>query len=184
MYSYIKGTVVDVTPNYVVIDNNNIGYLITVANPYLYHLNSIVTIYLYHYVREDLISLYGFHTKESRALFLKLISVKGIGPKSALSIIANDQIEEVILAIENNDVKFLSKFPGIGLKTSQQIILDLKGKLVDEETLIKVNEKNDAEQALLALGYKNAEVKRALKDVDSNLSVEKMIKEALRNILS
>lgn len=184
MYAYIKGTIKEVTPNYVVIDNNNIGYLIVVPNPYLYHLDSFVEIYLYHHVREDLVNLYGFHTKEAKNLFLKLISVKGIGPKTALSILATDKIDEVILAIENNDAKFLSKFPGIGLKSAQQIILDLKGKLVDEETLLQVTEKSDAEEALLALGYKKAEVKRALKNVDPNLAVEEMIKQALKNILS
>lgn len=184
MYAYIIGMIKEVTPNHIVLDNNGIGYLITVPNPYLYHLETNTKIYLYHHVREDFIGLYGFNSNESRNLFLKLISVKGIGPKTALSILATDQIDEVILAIENSDAKFLSKFPGIGLKSSQQIILDLKGKLVDEDTLIAVSEKNDAEEALLALGYKKAEIKRALKNIDSNITVEEMIKQALKNILS
>lgn len=183
MYFQITGKVLKVNPAYVVIDNNGIGYQIIVANPFKYHVNDIVTVYTYHYVREDIFNLYGFMTEEAKELFIRLISVNGVGPKTALSIMATDNIGEVITAIETGDVKLLTKFPGIGNKTAQQIILDLKGKLVIEEDYNLTNNLRDAEEALLALGYKKADVKRVLKNMDQTLKVEEIIKQALKNIL-
>lgn len=183
MYAYIKGIIKHIEPSHVVIENNGIGYLIIVPNPYKYHVGEERTIYIYHYVREDINNLYGFEDQEYRLMFIKLISVSGIGPKSALSILATDDIKGVINAIELGDVKYLTKFPGIGNKTAQQIILDLRGKLATEDTIVNFSHLEDASSALLALGYSKKDVNKVLKDIDNNLTVEEIIKIALKNIL-
>lgn len=184
MYGYLKGVIKEVKPTHVILENNDIGYIIIVPNPYIYNLEDKVIIYTYHHIREDIFNLYGFISVEAKDLFIKLISVSGIGPKTALSIMAADNIDEVVVAIENSDLKFLTKFPGIGKKTASQIILDLKGKLVKEEELITFGNMDDAKSALLALGYSTREVTRVLKNIDSSLDVEEIIKQALSNILS
>lgn len=184
MYAYINGVIADIKPSHLVLENNGVGYLIIVANPYKYQLNEQVKIYLHHYVREDIFNLYGFHSNEAKELFIKLISVSGVGPKTALSIMAADNLDLVINAIENSDFKYLTRFPGIGNKTSQQIILDLKGKLAMDvdESLISSNLK-DTEAALLALGYSKRDIVKVLKQVDESLSTSDAIKEALKLIV-
>lgn len=184
MYGYIKGTVTDIKPTHIIVENNEIGYLIIVSNPYSYEVDERVCVYIHHYVREDINNLYGFKSMDAKDLFIKLISVSGIGPKTGLSIMANDDINSLVLAIENSDLKYLTKFPGIGNKTASQIILDLKGKLVEEEELVKFGEMEDAEQALLALGYSKREVIKVLKGIDNSLKVEDIIKEALKRMLN
>ncbi len=183
MYAYIKGLVTAIKPTHIVIENRDIGYQILSPYPYQYHLKEIVTVYTYHYVREDAILLYGFDSVEALDLFIKLISVSGIGPKSALSMLASNQVDETILAIENADVKFLTKFPGIGSKSAQQIILDLKGKLVTEVDSLIPSSENDVSQALSALGYSKTEIKKVMKKVDLDLSVEEIIKKALQLLI-
>lgn len=179
MYSYIKGTVKNISSSTITVENNNIGYLIVSPQPYEYKLEEEVAVYLYHLIRDDQIVLYGFKDQDRLNLFIKLLSVRGIGPKSALSIIAYDKPNDIIVAISAGDVKFLTKFPGIGTKSAQQIILDLKGKLDFDEVLIKNPIVQDVELALLALGYKKAEVSKSLKVVDPNDTVELGIKKAL-----
>lgn len=182
MYAYIKGTIKDIKPTHIVLESNDIGYLIIVSNPYQYTREELTTIYTYHHVREDVFSLYGFKSVEAKQLFERLLTVSGIGPKSALSILATENINDVVLAIENSDVKYLTKFPGIGMKSAQQIILDLKGKLVIDEKLASI-EASETEQALLALGYKKAEIKRVLKKINEEDTVENMIREALKLLI-
>lgn len=184
MYAHIIGTIVEIKPSYLVIENQGIGYLIISPNPFGYKLYEEAKIYIHHYVREDIDNLYGFKTLESKELFIKLIGVSGIGPKSALSLLATDAIYEVMLAIEEGNVKFLTKFPGIGTKNAQQIILDLKGKLIveDDDELLPT-QRNDVEDALLALGYSKTEIKKVMKKVDPDLGVELMIKAALKLLI-
>lgn len=182
MYAYIKGIVSEVRPSHIVLENNEIGYLIIVPNPYNYQVGNHETIYLYHHVREDVFSLYGFRNNQAKELFIKLISVSGVGPKTALSIMAASNLDLVVRAIENNDYKYLTKFPGIGNKTAQQIILDLSGKLVIDD----IHENSvlvDVELALLALGYSKKDIVKVLKQVDEALPLEQAIKEALRLIV-
>ena len=133
MYEFIRGTVDFVGPEYIVIENNEIGYQISTPNPFIYSskLNTNITVYTYHYVREDLMALYGFESREEKKLFMKLLNVSGIGPKGALAIFASGEVQQVVSAIENEDESFLVKFPGVGKKTARQMILDLKGKLQD-----------------------------------------------------
>jgi Holliday junction DNA helicase RuvA len=183
MYAFVKGVVTLVKPSYIVIESYGVGYLILSPTPYDYKVGDEALCFTHHYVREDINALYGFKSLESKELFVKLISVSGIGPKSALSILANDRIDEIIMAIEASDVKYLTKFPGIGPKSAQQIILDLKGKLVIDELELIPSQESDVEQALSALGYSKTEVRKVMKKIDTSLSVEQMIKEALKLLM-
>lgn len=181
MYGYIKGTIIENSSNYILIDNNGIGYIIFVANPYSYEINKEYTIYTYTHIREDEYSLYGFKTIEEKELFLKLISVKGLGPKMALPILATGSIEGIVDAIERDNILYLKKFPKIGDKLARQIILDLRGKLVKTDSA--VNKDDELVEALLALGYKNADIKKVLPKIDNSLSIEDKIKESLKIML-
>lgn len=175
MYEYIIGQVTNITPFYIVIENQGIGYQIAMGNPYRYSgkLNQEVQIYLHQVVREDAQLLYGFSDFDEKQLFLKLISVSGIGPKSSLAILASEDHNGLIQAIEADDVTYLTKFPGVGKKTAQQMILDLKGKLGELVADLPVNKETvvlqgnlaleEALEALSALGYGDKEVKRAKK---------------------
>ena len=185
MYGYIRGTVVEIDSNYVILDNNGIGYLIYVPNPYSYKLNNEYTIFIYTCVREEEYTLYGFKDREQKELFLKLINVKGLGPKMALPIIATGTIDAISDAIENEDLNYLKKFPKIGDKVAKQMILDLKGKLNSINTGIFAKEDYSAEltEVLLGVGYKQADVKRVIGKVNSNNSLEEQVKEALKLML-
>lgn len=180
MYGYIKGIVTIIESNYIVVDNNGIGYLIYTSNPYSFNINDEYKVYVYQNVKEDEISLYGFKEKDEKNLFMKLIDVKGLGPKMALGIIAGNT-SDVINAIENSDINYLKKFPKVGDKVARQIVLDLKGKLVETETSnIKTNE--ELVEALEALGYKKQDIKKVLPNVKSE-KIEDQIKEALKLLL-
>lgn len=183
MYATIKGIVTSIKPSHIVLENQGIGYLILSPYPYQYHIGEEITCHVHHYIREDINALYGFDTYESKSLFLQLISVSGIGPKSALSILASPNIEETIYAIETGNVKFLTKFPGIGTKSAQQIILDLKGKLVNEEDTLFPTQEDDVTQALIALGYSKTEIKKIMKKINPDQTVEDMIKQALQLLI-
>ena len=129
MYNYIKGIVDSIGSNYISLDNNGIGYLIYVSNPYMYQVGEEYKVYIYSHIREDEQTLYGFRSEVDRDFFLKLINVKGVGPKMALPILSAPT-ETIHDAIDKENVSFLRKFPKIGDKVARQIILDLKGKLV------------------------------------------------------
>lgn len=182
MYSYIKGIITEIESNYIVIDNNGIGYLIYTANPYSFNVNEECKVYVYQNVKEDELSLYGFKTKEEKDLFLKLIEVKGLGCKMALPIIATGSIAGIVDAIERENVLYLKKFPKIGDKVARQIILDLKGKLTATAT---IDNSVDEEliDALKALGYKSADINRIVKQVNKTEPLENQIKEALKLLL-
>ena len=163
MYAYIKGVVQEINPTNIVLENNNIGYELIVPNPYNYIINEEVIVYISQQVREDSNTLYGFRTIDQKKVFLLLLKVKGVGPKSALAILAGASSEEITNAIENSDVNYMTKFPGIGKKSAQQIILDLKGKIefiTDNEIQSKQQKSQvvDAVLALEALGYSKKEL--------------------------
>ena len=181
MYFYIKGTVVEQYGSYIVLDSNNTGYWINVANPYSCELNKEYKVFIYQQIREDDNSLYGFKTIEEKDLFLKLISVKGIGPKMALPILATGSLAGIKDAIERENILYLKKFPKIGDKLAKQIVLDLKGKLDDFKDLdsARTDSLMEVRDALLGLGYKEKEIKSVLAKVDSSLSIENQIKQAL-----
>lgn len=183
MYSYIKGKIVDIESNYIVLENNNIGYLIYTANPYSFELETDTIIYLYQYVREDEISLYGFKTKEEKSMFLRLIEVKGLGCKMALPMLANGAVDGIISAIENENINYLKKFPKIGDKVARQIILDLKGKLVSSSTDAIEENNDELIEALKALGYKPVDIKKVLTNISKSDTIENQIKEALKLLM-
>ncbi|WP_270627210.1 Holliday junction branch migration protein RuvA [Ligilactobacillus ruminis] len=202
MYEYLTGTITQVFPAYIVVENNGIGYLINVANPFRFKTDETKQekIYLHQIVRENEIALYGFSDFNEKQLFLKLISVSGIGPKSALAILANEDHNGFVSAVNNDDDAYLTKFPGIGKKTAKQIILDLKGKLGGLESGKPLKGQQDLEivaeqtspylkealEALLALGYTKTEVKktgRKLLDFKGD-STDEYLRQALRLMMN
>ena len=183
MLNYIFGKVVMQENNYIVLENNNIGYTIYVANPFSYELDQELKVYLYNQVKEDEYSLYGFKTIEERNLFLKLINVKGLGPKLAMPMLATGSISGIIDAIDRENVLYLTKFPKIGEKLARQIILDLKGKLAPNIDSNGNGAFDDLVSVLESLGYKNSEIKKILPKIDNSLDIESQIKEALKLML-
>lgn len=183
MYSYLIGKITKIRPNYIVLETNNVGYEIIVSNPYSFKVDEEAKVFVFQRIREPDVFLYGFKSEEIKDLFLKLINVPGIGPKSALSILASDNIDDLVVAIEEGNAKFLTKFPGIGMKSAQQIILDLKGKLVIEETTLTDRRLEDVGEALSALGYSKREIKKVLAKVTPVDQIEVMVKEALAILL-
>lgn len=185
MYDYIKGTITNIEPNTITLECFGIGYLIKTPNPYSFKTGEELKVYIYQHVREDLIELYGFYNVEERKMFIKLINVKGLGPKGALAILASSNVPEIVAAIENGDPAYFKKFPGIGTKGSQQIILDLKGKLDFEKTDSKSSEDlTNLINALKALGYNNAEIKSITKDfkISDYASLGDAVKAALKKL--
>ena len=184
MYGYIKGIIKDIESSYITIENNRIGYNIYVSNPYYYKEGEEYQIYTHTHIREDEYSLYGFKNKEELKLFERLIEVKGVGPKMALPMLATGSVDGIYDAIERENILYLKKFPKIGDKVARQIILDLKGKVNGSQlSLINNDKNNELTDALLALGYKQADVKKVITKVDNNLSIEEQIKEALKLLL-
>lgn len=202
LFEFIQGKVDFVGPEYIVLETNGVGFQITTPNPFIYSkdLGNEIKVYTYHYVREDLMALYGFQSREEKTLFTKLLNVSGIGPKGALAILASGEPEQVVDAIENEDEGFLVKFPGVGKKTARQMILDLKGKLQNvvpdffpdlfspdkgERVSQAVNQElEEALLALKALGYSEKEVKRITPDLQKeSLSTDQYIKQALQKLL-
>lgn len=181
MYSYIKGVVTVIEPSYIVIESGGIGYMIYVSNPYSYKQNEEVLVYLYQQVREDENTLYGFKTKDEKDLFLKLISVKGLGPKMALPMLTGD-ISYLLGAIEDGNISYLKKFPKIGDKVARQIILDLKGKLTTDDNISKADF-TELTETLKALGYKQGDIKRILPKINASKSLESQVKDALKLLL-
>jgi len=196
MYEYIKGILTKITAKYIVVETAGIGYLLHVANPYAYSgkMNQEVHVYLHQVVREDAHLLYGFATEEEKKLFLSLISVSGIGPVSALAIIAADDNAGLVQAIETKNITYLTKFPKIGKKTAQQMVLDLEGKVVvagDDVPAMATapsssdnKELEEAMEAMLALGYKATELKKIKKFFEGTTdTAENYIKSALKMLV-
>ena len=176
MYEYLNGELAHILPTAIVIDVHGVGYQVVFANPYRLQdsLKKQIKVLVQQVVREDSITLYGFISSEERELFQRLISVSGIGPKSAMSILANDDTEGFVNAVESGNVTYLTKFPGVGKKTAQQIILDLKGKFeaLPEETTKAVVSTNqatleEAKEALLGLGYSAKEITKIWKPLEA-----------------
>ncbi|MGE7905297.1 Holliday junction branch migration protein RuvA [Peribacillus sp. NPDC094092] len=203
MYDYIKGKVDYIGPEYIVVENGGIGYQVMTPNPFIFSAQNQkeIQVFLYHYVREDMAALYGFQTRQEKALFTKLLNVTGIGPKGALAILASGKVDQVVQAIENEDESFLVKFPGVGKKTARQMILDLKGKL---ENIIPdafpnlfnegvtaalspngyTEELDEAILALKALGYSEKEIQKVAKKLQAeDMTTEQYIKKALQMML-
>lgn len=172
MYEFIEGDLVHIHPTYLVLQANGIGYQLYCANPYRWqeYLAQKVKIFVELIVREDSMTLYGFKELSEKQLFLTLNKVSGIGPKSAMSILALDDHQGLVEAIEASDSKYLMKFPGVGKKTAQQMILDLQGTLdfaenfsenkIDNQAAKNKQLLDEVFEALLGLGYSQREIKR------------------------
>lgn len=199
MISYIKGEIVKKGLDYVIIENNQIGYFINTSFNTLKMLSEgeKALVYTYMHIREDILALYGFLKTEEIDMFKHLISVSGIGPKAGLAVLSTYSVNAVKAVIANEDVAMMSKVPGIGRKTAGKIILELKDKVGAPEALDSggedlkeyvqiyktAGESSDAENALIALGFSQQEVKRALDEIDTTGKTENdIIKEALKNI--
>ena len=184
MYSYIIGNVSEINSNSIIVECNKIGYLIYVPNPFSYNIGSEYKVYIYNKIGEDEYTLYGFKTKEEYELFLKLISVKGLGAKLALPILATGSITGIVDAINRENILYLTKFPKIGDKLARQIILDLKGKInIEVSDDIEPDETEDLIETLVALGYKTGEIKKIIGQVNKSNSLEEQVKEALKLLL-
>lgn len=195
MYAYIKGTLEIKSSDHVVVEANGVGYKIFMSGntiQRLGELNSKVKVFTHYHVREDNISLYGFYNLEELRMFELLISVSGVGAKSAIAILSNITPSAFALAVISNDIKALTKLPGIGAKSAQRIILELKDKLKTEETiaaegdfeiqtvLAKDDNMHEAISALQVLGYPVKDATKAISSIDcTGLSVEDIIKKAL-----
>ena len=184
MFSYIIGNVAEINNDSIVIEANKVGYLVYVANPFSYELNQEYKVYLYNKIGEDEYSLYGFKTKDEYSLFIKLISVKGLGPKIALPILATGSITGIADAIERENILYLKKFPKIGEKLAKQMILDLKGKIdVDLTSGVNTSDTEEVIETLVALGYKQVEIRKIIGKINTELTMEEQVKEALKLLL-
>ena len=200
MYEYIRGQFQGISKDYVVIELNNIGYKIFTSGNTMSNMPKVgdeVLLYLEQIVREDFIGLYGFTTREELEMFKLLLSINGVGAKAALSLLSISTVYNLKYAIMMGDEKHITRAPGIGKKTAQRIILELKDKLKPDELtseegqLIEgINDNSDYSfninetlSALMALGYTEKEAQKALEKVDKTLSIENMIKESLKLLM-
>lgn len=198
MYSYIKGIVDEIQKDFIVIENNDIGYKINVSSNTIKNLSisQKSKIYTKLIVKEDDMYLCGFYTKEEMDMFELLTSISKIGPKIGISILSNITPKEMNGYILNSDINKISKLPGIGKKTAERIVLELKDKVDKtnvyyEETLIETNvlsssdeEIDEATEALIALGYSKQEAIEAISKCDKKLSIEEKIKKSLSYIMN
>lgn len=199
MLSYIKGELAEVFEDTIVVENNGMGINVKVPATVLLNIPSIgedIKVYTYLYVREDAINVYGFLTRDDLNVFKLLLNVNGVGPKAALGILSTISANDLRYAVLSDDVNAIKKAPGIGAKTAQRLIIELKDKLKleSEEALIlnanvgtKPSDdlilKNDAIEALVSLGYSQREAMDAVKKVDiSNKNLDDIIKESLKNL--
>lgn len=200
MYEYINGEFKCINKDYVIIDVNNIGYRIFTSGNTMANMPKVdekVMLYLEQIVREDFIGLYGFLTKEELEMFKLLLSINGVGAKAALSLLSISSVNNLKYAIMIGDEKHITRALGIGKKTAQRIILELKDKLKPDELVdneqISIGMSMDdsyssniseALGALVALGYTDKEAEKALSKIDKSLSLEGMIKECLKLLMN
>ncbi|MDL2286957.1 Holliday junction branch migration protein RuvA [Eubacteriales bacterium OttesenSCG-928-G02] len=187
MYYYIKGNLNLLLNDYAVIDNNGIGYKLSItSNTFSKIASSLgkeVQLYTYFNVKEDSQELFGFYNIDEHASFSKLITVSGIGPKAALSILSTLTVEQLMLCVQNGDAKTISRANGVGLKTAQKVIIELKGKLdlnSSSENAATSTVMNDVAESLVVLGFTTAEALNALKGIDLTLPIEEIITLALK----
>lgn len=191
MIAHLSGVITEKFLNSVIIDVNGVGYELTISAPDAETLNlqDQVKLYTYHSIRENAEELYGFLSLAAKKLFQMLISVNGIGPKAAIAILSLSSPEEVRNAIANDDIAFISKASGVGKKSAERVIVDLRDKVGlpshygrSEAFIVAkpTGPEDEALDALVALGFPLKEATAALAGVDSTLSVEERVREALK----
>ena len=201
MISYIKGELAHIGEDYIIVENGNIGYEIRVPATVLDEMSYVgaqVKVYTYMYVREDVLALYGFLTRDDLSVFKQLITVSGIGPKGALGILSTIAADDLRFAVLAGDIRTISKAPGIGKKTAQKLIIELKDKMSLEDAFeSKISEnhgentgvsdsRNDAVLALTALSYGQAEAMKAVKmcPVNDDMTTDEILKLALKKLMT
>ena len=182
MIYYLKGTIYKIFDDSVVIDVNNTGYQVLLSHPHQLIEGEVVTLFTHQVIREDEQYLVGFTSEIERDVFLSLIKVKGLGPKSAINALSATTPEQIVSAISSNNVVYLKKLPGIGAKAAAQIILDLKGELTNgvkgDPTIYE-----DVYDALKSMGFKGAAIDRVLASINEpNATSEELIKIALSKL--
>ena len=184
MIAFLQGIIRLIPTDSIVLDVQGVGYEVYINNPFSQKLGDELFVYTYQHVREDAILLYGFLKEKDYEVFMRLINVKGIGPRTALNLLGSCSGEQMIQAIEEDDIKRLKALPGIGAKTASQIVLDLKGKFVVESSQSSnLNNPNweECKEALLALGYRANQLSAIQKELISqeDLGVDEMLRKAL-----
>jgi Holliday junction DNA helicase RuvA len=204
MIDFLRGHIVHREADYIVLDVHGVGYRLFCANPLaiMQESGKEITLFIHHNVREDAVTLFGFQSRDEQTLFRRLLIVTGIGPRVALGILSYGRPEAIVSAIYQEDIDFLVRLPGIGRKTAQRIVLDLKDKLADLPMLqaspVGQNSNaaaagssrsdglawQEAKQALAALGYSDAEIDRVWPNVQQNanngVTTDVLIKQALQ----
>lgn len=194
MFAYIKGTLAEKLSNYVVVETMGIGYKIFMSETAIAKIGEIgdnVKVHTHYHVREDDISLYGFLSNDELKMFELLLSVSGIGAKSAITMLSNMSPSEFAMSIITNDISKLTKIPGIGPKSAQRIVLELKDKLKTEQAISKTEEAkavmntnentNEAISALQILGYNRKEIEKVLEKFNyQSMSIEDIIRNGLK----
>ena len=191
MYSFITGNIVSENTNELVIENNGIGYLIFASSTTIIKLQQMpapVKVFTYLYVKEDEMSLYGFYSQEEKDMFMKLISVSGVGAKTAIQILSGASVQTLSVSIASGDTASFSKIKGIGKKTAERIVLELKDKVTTLgaltssdviEPVFSTTAEQEAETALISLGFTKSEAHRVVKSVGHKDKAEDIIREAL-----
>jgi holliday junction DNA helicase RuvA len=186
MIAQLTGTLLSKEPSGVVLQVGGVGYLVTVPVSTLTELpetDSEVTLHTHQYVREDVLALYGFATTAERRLFTQLLSVSGIGPKVALAILSLSSPDDIRAAIASGDAEFLASVPGIGKKTAERVVVDLQDKMEMVTSEGAPRGQDEAVEALMSLGYSNAEARKAVSAVAAGAdSTEAVIKAALKEL--
>jgi Holliday junction DNA helicase RuvA len=201
MFSYLKGELTEIYTDHIVVETGGIGYMLVISGQAMTELPSVgsdIKVYTYLYLREDILMLYGFLDRDELDVFKLLIGVSGIGPKGAIGILSALTPDDLRFAVLSGDAKAISKAPGIGAKTAQRVVLELKDKLSLEDAFEKKQEntarvlgntsgssvKNDAVLALTALGYSSSESLKAVSKVEitEEMDVEDVLKAALKRM--
>lgn len=199
MITYVKGILDSIYTEGIVLDNHGIGYDIKTPSMLLNQLppvGSEIKIFTYMYVREDALSLFGFSTKEDLKTFQLLIAVNGIGPKAGLAVLSTLTVDQLRFAVLSDDVKTISKTPGIGPKSAQRLIIELKDKMHIEDAFASIDMpvdqgvtgdiRSETAMALVSLGYSNSDALRAIKAVKDgeSMDTETLLKAALKKIMT
>jgi len=182
MIGSIKGKIILKTDKFLIVETGGVGYKINVSPDSLLtlKLNEDILIWTHTHVREDSLELFGFKQREELEFFEMLINVSGIGPRSALTVLSIASIETLKKAISSNDIAYLTKISGIGRKTAEKIIIELRDKVGKENKDVSLKEELDALEALKSLGYSHNEAREALKKISTNSDTNTKIREALK----